>query len=599
MKPVRFLTSVITASAVALSGAAVIASPATAQPFRFMSQAYNPAYGDVETAPGVAVEIPLQGSVPAGTTFEISDAPAGWNLSVNAEGTVTAKPSGLYPGSYVQGYVVVTYPDRTVDYALFGVRVAAPSVSLADSLPLTWGNATVSSGGSVTLRPSVDLPEGAKFSAPAGSGGWRVSADQATGEVTVTAPARARAGAGISITIGVIFPDGSGKQYTSRVTVGKAAATPTTAAPTSTATPTTAAPVANSLFYADTPVPAGDNVTVFLLGDLPEGSRVTGPNQTYNGWMLRTDETTGAITFTAPRDAKPGFRLTADVTVLFPDGTSRDLKATVFVPETNDGSTVNTPVTPTTTTPTTTKPAPTPARPAAEIADVRIANATVKAGESIVVTPSGLPAGARVFVREETRGGWTITREGDTGIRITAAKGMPVGSVLRINAAIQFADYSSVNRTFDTTVVRETATAGTAADTANFSFPDAAVAPGKSVTLNPVGSVARGTTFTVGQVPAGWNVSINRTTGRLTVRAPRTAGETATFPVTAKFKDGSTRSYTVTARTTAAPVPPVQPAPPAPSDAGATVAKVIGGLVAATGLLGILGGVFGGFIPFF
>ena len=37
---------------------------------------------------------------------------------------------------------------------------------------------------------------------------------------------------------------------------------------------------------------------------------------------------------------------------------------------------------------------------------------------------------------------------------------MRPGSVLRINAAIQFADYSSVNRTFDTTVVRDAATGG-------------------------------------------------------------------------------------------------------------------------------------------
>ena len=35
------------------------------------------------------------------------------------------------------------------------------------------------------------------------------------------APAGARAGAGLGITLGVAFPDGSTKQYTSRITVGK------------------------------------------------------------------------------------------------------------------------------------------------------------------------------------------------------------------------------------------------------------------------------------------------------------------------------------------------------------------------------------------
>lgn len=89
-----------------------------------------------------------------------------------------------------------------------------------------------------------------------------------------------------------------------------------------------------------------------------------------------------------------------------------------------------------------------------------IADTTITAGKSIVVTPDGLPEGARVFVTEETRGGWTIAREGETGIRVAAARGMRPGSVLRINAAIQFADYSSVNRVFTVKVVRGTATGG-------------------------------------------------------------------------------------------------------------------------------------------
>lgn len=471
MKTTRLVAAALTA---ALATTTVV--PASAADF--MSRTYNPGYADAQTTPGNAVRIPVSGAFPAGTTFSVNDT-AGWGFAVDASGTVTATPRGQYPGAWAQNYVTITYPDHTVDYALFTVRVVAPSVSLAESLDLSWGDATVAPGGSVTLRPSVSLPAGSQLAAPTGSGGWRVEADQASGEVTVSAPAGARAGAGLGITLGVAFPDGSTKQYTSRITVGKEPSLSTSSAPTPTiATPTTSteapapAPAVGTLSYPDTAVSANERVTVFLNGSLPEGARVIGPNQQYNGWSLHTDEETGAITFAAPRNAQPGYALVLEVAVLLPDGSSRDLTAKAYVPSSAEGATPDSstqtttpkPSTPPRTSTTAPKPAPTtrstPARPVAETANVSIADTTITAGESIVVTPEGLPEGARVFVTEETRGGWTIAREGETGIRAAAARGMRPGSVLRINAAIQFADYSSVNRVFTVKVVRGTATGG-------------------------------------------------------------------------------------------------------------------------------------------
>lgn len=465
MKTTRLVAAALTA---ALATTTVV--PASAADF--MSRTYNPGYADAQTTPGNAVRIPVSGDFPASTTFSVNDT-AGWGFSVDASGTVTATPRGQYPGAWAQNYVTITYPDHTVDYALFTVRVVAPSVSLAESLDLSWGDATVAPGGSVTLRPSVELPAGTQLAAPSGSGGWRVEADQASGEVTVSAPAGARAGAGLGITLGVAFPDGSTKQYTSRITVGKAPSLSTSSAPKTTlkTTPKPApAPAVGELSYPDTAVSANERVTVFLNGSLPEGARVIGPNQQYNGWSLHTDEQTGAITFAAPRNAQPGYALVLEVAVLLPDGSTRDLTAKAYVPTTAEGATPGSstqtttpkPSTPKPSTSTTApKPSPTaPARPAAETANVSIADTTITAGESIVVTPEGLPEGARVFVTEETRGGWTIAREGETGIRVAAARGMRPGSVLRINAAIQFADYSSVNRVFTVKVVRGTATGG-------------------------------------------------------------------------------------------------------------------------------------------
>lgn len=512
-------TTRIVAAALAASLATTVIAPA-ASAADWMSQAYSPSYADTDVAPGATARIPLAGNVPAGTTFDIN-AINGWDFDVDADGTVAATPRGQFPGAYAQNYVTITYPDRTVDYALFTVRVAKPSVTLAESLDLSWGDATVAPGGTVTLRPSVALPDGTELAAPSGSGGWRVEADPDSGEVTVAAPAGARAGAGLRITLGVMFPDGSTKQYSSRITVGKAdrvstspatspaptittttasAPTPevtttTASAPTPEVTTTAAAPAVGEFSYADTAVPAGERVTVFLAGALPAGSRVIGPNQRYNGWTLKTDEESGAITFVAPRNAQPGYALVVEVTVVLPDGSRQDLTAKAYVPTSAEGAAPSTTTTsvsapaPSTSPATTTRP--TPARPAAETAEVDIDNATIAAGESIVVTPKGLPAGARVFVTEETRGGWTIAREGETGIRITAAKGMRPGSVLRINAAIQFADRSSVNRTFDTTVVRDTATSGltTVATTPAKPSPAPAPAPAPAKPTSPVGVI--------------------------------------------------------------------------------------------------------------
>lgn len=522
-------TSRVAAAAIA---AALATSPivpvAPASAADFMSQVYSPRYPDADTTPGNAVRIPVSGSYPAGTTFAIANT-GGWDFNVDAQGTVTATPRGQFPGAWAQNYVTITYPDRTVDYALFTVRVVAPSVSLADSLDLSWGNATVSPGGTVTLRPSVALPAGTQLAAPADSGGWRIEADQESGEVAVTAPAGSRPGTGLGITLGVVFPDGSAKQYTSRITVDKAASVSTSSAPTTTtaqptttqAQPTTSAaapaPSVGDLSYPDTAIEPGGRVTAFLTGALPEGSRVIGPNQRYNGWTLSTDEDTGAVTFTAPKDARPGYALVLEIAVLLPDGTTRDLTAKAYVPTSAEGTTLTTSATatstpvptttrrpttqaqPTTTTRATSTTRPTtPARPVAETANVSIDNATIKAGETIVVTPKGLPDGARVFVTEETRGGWTIAREGETGIRITAAKGMRPGSVLRINAAIQFADYSSVNRVFTVKVERGT-TAGGLTTATPTPVPAPAPAPGTPAT--PAG-VITGLAVTLGLLGA-------------------------------------------------------------------------------------------------
>ena len=191
-------------------------------------------------------------------------------------------------------------------------------------------------GETVTLKPKGEFPAGTKFNGPSGSqSGWSASTNSATGEIRVSAPANATAGTTVEFPVTVTFPDKSKQLHHVVVYVERTATAPTTSEqPTSTTTP--AKPKESqadktNVDFEQPKVNAGDTIVQRPSGNVPAGTKFTGPNGTYEGWKFATDPRTGKVTITPPADAKPGASIDYTVTATFPDWSTKEykLKATV------------------------------------------------------------------------------------------------------------------------------------------------------------------------------------------------------------------------------------------------------------------------------
>ena len=334
--------------------------------------------------------------------------------------------------------------------------------------------------------------------------------------------------------------------------------------------PDNAGPVATSetLAWPDHTITAGSTSIVRPNNRLPEGALITAAAG-LPGWAVREDQARGELVVTAPSDAVTGTINRIAVRVIFPDGEEADDFAHVQVigRVTSSASTDGDITTLT----------------EAQTADVVFANITIHPGESVVVIPKGLPSGAKVYVPETRRGGFTVAREGNTGIRVTASATVPPGSRLHVNAGVQFTDGSTDNHQFDTAVVCGNAQA----DTSDLDYTPTRVAPGSKAKIEPLGDRPKDVEFSVGIIDKGWKVKVGRDSGRLTVRAPRDVEVATTIPVIATFADGSTKRINVDAYST--PTNPNTPAASLPSmSAPAPVVKTTWSFV--PDLCGIIGG---------
>lgn len=196
-------------------------------------------------------------------------------------------------------------------------------------------------GDSVTLKPKGEFPAGTKFNGPSGSQqGWSATTNSQTGEIRITAPADATVGTTVSFPVTVVFPDKSRQihevtVYVERTTTAPSTSEqPTSEQPTSTTTP--AKPKESQADKTDVDfenqkVNAGGTIVQRPSGNVPSGTKFSGPNGTYDGWKFTTDPNTGEVTITPPADAKPGASIDYTVTATFPDWSTKDykLKATV------------------------------------------------------------------------------------------------------------------------------------------------------------------------------------------------------------------------------------------------------------------------------
>lgn len=211
-----------------------------------------------------------------------------------------------------------------------------PSRPQNETTKIEYARTPVHAGDSVTLKPEGEFPAGTKFNGPSGSQqGWSATTNSQTGEIRITAPANATVGTTVSFPVTVVFPDKSRQIHEVTVYVERTTTAPSTSEqPTNTTTP--AKPKESQADKSDVDfesqkVNAGGTIVQRPSGNVPSGTKFSGPNGTYDGWKFTTDPNTGEVTITPPADAKPGASIDYTVTATFPDWSTKDykLKATV------------------------------------------------------------------------------------------------------------------------------------------------------------------------------------------------------------------------------------------------------------------------------
>ena len=270
------------------------------------------------------------------------------------------------------------------------------------------------------------------------------------------------------------------------------------------------------------PVPAGstrqagrprarvtDGPFIYHDRRVPEGARFD-VDPAFASWVRADDN--GRLTFTPPRDAKPGIR-TIPVKVTFPDKSFRTYNAEV------------------------------------EIGDPLLALTTelgyeeglsVRPGEGVTVLRTGataLPEGTTFKVDRSTPlDGWVALVDAHSGdLRLFAPK---QGSGVEVPVIAYFADGSSTELTAGVGL----STSSALSTKHSPSYADVSAAPGGTATVGLTGSVPSGTTFVVVDGGGLRNVGVDRQTGSLKIQlAPDAQRDTPyTVTVRVRYADGST-----------------------------------------------------------
>lgn len=179
------------------------------------NEIHDPTYSDVTVKQGDEVTAPAPTDVAEGATFEKGEGAPEW-VTVNADGTVTAKPGTDVEAKEYAVPVKVSYKDGSGDDTTVNVTVTVkPANEIHDP---SFEDVSVKPGGTVTSKVPGDTGEGAKFTAGEGAPEWAtVNPD---GTVTLK-PGKDVEPDEYNIPVVVTYPDGSTSTVELKVNVEK------------------------------------------------------------------------------------------------------------------------------------------------------------------------------------------------------------------------------------------------------------------------------------------------------------------------------------------------------------------------------------------
>ncbi|MDK7082362.1 G5 domain-containing protein [Pseudoglutamicibacter cumminsii] len=447
----------------------------------------------------------------------------GWTVEMDEDYNVTVTaPENPRPGTFARPVITVEYSNGSTDKLELLVVVDPNNTQVTDLVRpgLTKGKIgadLTAQVGTKSIMKGYKPVHPAKFEIDESTvpEGWTVTVDE-TGKVTAKADDTVAPGTIITPTVKATYPDGTTDEIETQFQA-----------------------------IVDIKIPNYDTVTnkpnakVTLKPEVPErglsgnttdeapkrytfkdGSTEMTVTDDSGTWTVKIDENTGEITTTIPRTAPEGYILDVPVLAYYDNADKpQEVKGTVVVLKSDVSATYSVE---------TTGPN--------QAVNHQVQDAPKGSKFSFGKDENGAP------ITEQEVDGWKYTVNPDTGVvSSTPPADAKPGDNKTINVTVQTPD-GSTPLVPVTTVVKLTN-----AWEAEPSYPVQTVYPGETATL-PVAlekpdnvNVAEENPYKLGDVPAGWNVSIDDN-GQVTATAPADAkpGDQVKIPVTVTYEDGST-----------------------------------------------------------
>ena len=482
------------------------------------------------TKAGVSVTSDFQSLLPDSklAKFKLPDRrtwPKGWEFSIDESGTVTATPGSNIPnGEAVSIPVHVVYPDGSTaevpaDFTVVGSysRINQPTYPTVNGKIGTTVTSHVDrthlSDASEPRFSLVTDPKDPDYIAPPRNLTWdQVKIDPETGEITTPIGKNVLPGSSADIPVRVTYKDGS-KDFTIATVVAQGAQRQIYEPKYEQKTTKPGEGVASSI-TEDTKIPERDLAT--------EPSKRFSAPDTVEGWTVKVDES-GIVTATPPKTAKAGDGIQVPVTVTYLDGSQDTVLAPFKVRESQN-----------------------------DVYEPSYSVQDAAPGEEVKrnVNRNNIPVGSTFSFgmdgdepkTEDTVDGWEYKIDPATGdVSVTPPADAKPGDRRKYHVSVTYPD-GSIDEVPVGTVVKLTNKWE-----ANPTYPEETVYPGETATL-PVAldkpenvKVAKENPYKLGDVPTGWNVSIDDN-GQVTATAPADAkpGDQVKIPVTVTYEDGST-----------------------------------------------------------